>query len=143
LVKLTGIIAVRYKSGEATEEEGVREQDEIDELAEGGFPECEAGAGDEAEIAGDEGDGDGGRSEEEVVHRMEVKITESCYPEEHVEEEKQREVADLRGLGAGLEFLGHGTRNLIAAEETLVPLEVPSDQPVVQLVTNRPVAGAF
>ena len=44
---------------EASEKEGVGEDDEIDELAERGFPEGEPAAGDQAQIGGDEGDGDG------------------------------------------------------------------------------------
>ena len=44
------------EASEAAEEEGLGEEHEIEELAKGAIAENEAGAGDETEIAGEQGD---------------------------------------------------------------------------------------
>lgn len=48
------------ETGETAEEEGIREENEVDKLAKSGFTEGELVAANEAQIAGDETDADGG-----------------------------------------------------------------------------------
>ncbi len=122
------------EAGEALEEEGVAEEHQEDELRRAGPEQRVTHAGDDAEVADDEGKADGGgraegdvhrhmvdeireqevereerRGDEPVVHRMQRRTGCRADHDHHCQEEQQRhgrEKRDARGEGAGVELLG-------------------------------------
>src|SRR5215212_1167607 len=141
--------------GEALEEEGVREDDEVYELRQARLARREARADDQTQVAYDEEDRDGrrrrerrvnrdvvyevreqkvereeARREEEVVHRVQLYAAhrrDDEHEEEEEEERHGREQTYAPRERAGLQLLGHRHPDLVSRDEVLVtPHQLPA-----------------
>src|SRR5579862_7681770 len=69
-------------------------------------------------------------TQKEVVHRVQLDVTQSCddeYEEEEKEQGHRREEADLTGQRPGLELLRHRHRDRVARQEVRVtPVQAPA-----------------
>lgn len=142
------------QAGQPVEEEAIAEEDHITELREGGDA-GEPAAECEQEVAGDQGQRDGGGncesraerqeideireqqlereaagSEEKIVHGMHVHAHQEADDDEDREEEQQRhrgEECDARCGGAGVQHVGHGHADAAGADFVGVePGEIPA-----------------